>query len=389
MNCKKCGAEIENGLMYCPKCGESIQLVPDYNVLEEELLSKVVEDKNKNKDDKFATGVYKYIEKTEVVTPVDTSSKSNTTSHEPKIFTKKICILLFTAIITVAIISALVIIPYVGNHSYDSVMNMAVDAENNAEYAKALGYYEEAYELDDSSYEVIYGLGRMYYRVKDYENAIIYLKEALIIDPENKKIYTYLLNSLSALDDSDGIYDLAQSAPNDDIKDLISAYIMMPPSFSYEAGEYDKDFLLQLTANGDYQIFYTVNGKNPTTSGKLYSKPIQITEGTTVVKAVTQNSSGEYSDVATVEYTVTYKQLGLPVVTPTDGVFTQKVMISVEVPEGCTAYYTWDGTSPVRNGIQYTEPFPIIEGTSVLSVVLVDEDGNVSPTYHGNYIYQP
>ena len=75
--------------------------------------------------------------------------------------------------------------------------------------------------------------------------------------------------------------------------------------------------------------------------------------------------------------------------TPTDGVFTQKVMISVEVPEGCTAYYTWDGTSPVRNGIQYTEPFPIIEGTSVLSVVLVDEDGNVSPTYHGNYIYQP
>lgn len=389
MNCKKCGAEIENGLMYCPKCGESIQLVPDYNVLEEELLSKVVEDKNKNKDDKFATGVYKYTEKTEVVTPVDTSSKSNATSYEPKIFTKKICILLFTAIIAVAIISALVIIPYVGNHSYDSVMNMAVDAENNAEYAKALGYYEEAYELDDSSYEVIYGLGRMYYRVKDYENAIIYLKEALIIDPENKKIYTYLLNSLSALDDSDSIYDLAQSAPTDDIKDLISAYIMMPPSFSYEAGEYDKDFLLQLTVNGDYQIFYTVNGKNPTTSGKLYSKPIQITEGTTVVKAVTQNSSGEYSDVATVEYTVTYKQLELPVVTPTDGVYTQKVMISVEVPEGCTAYYTWDGTSPVRNGIQYTEPFPIIEGTSVLSVVLVDEDGNVSPTYHGNYIYQP
>ena len=48
MKCKKCGAEIENGLMYCPECGESIQLVPDYNVLEEELLSKVVEDKNKS-----------------------------------------------------------------------------------------------------------------------------------------------------------------------------------------------------------------------------------------------------------------------------------------------------------------------------------------------------
>ena len=43
--------------MYCPKCGESIQLVPDYDELEEELLSKVVEDKDKskkkNEDDKI------------------------------------------------------------------------------------------------------------------------------------------------------------------------------------------------------------------------------------------------------------------------------------------------------------------------------------------------
>ena len=388
MNCKKCGAEIENGLMYCPKCGESVQLVPDYNVLEEELLSKVVEDKNKNKDDKFATGVYKPIEKVEINTSVE-APKTSSTEHEPKVFTKKIRTLLFIAIIIVAIIGALMIIPYVSNHSYDNIMNMAVDAENNAQYAKALGYYEEAYAIDDSSYEVIYGLGRMYYRVKDYEKAVSFLEQALIIDPENKKIYTYLLNSLSALDDTARIYELAQGATNDEIKELISAYIMMPPSFSYEAGTYDKDFLLQLSTNGDYQIFYTLNGKNPTTSGKLYSKPIQITEGTTVVKAVAQNEAGEYSDVAIAEYTVAYKKLALPVVTPTDGVYNEKVMISIDVPEGCKAFYTWDGTNPTKNGIQYIDPFPILEGTSVLSVVIVDEDGNVSPTYHGNYIYQP
>ena len=146
--------------MYCPKCGESIQLVPDYNVLEEELLSKVVEDKNKNKDDKFATGVYKPIEKVENNVSVE-APKTSSTEYEPKVFTKKIRTLLFIAIIIVAIIGALMIIPYVGSHSYDNIMNMAVDAENNAQYAKALGYYEEAYTIDDSSYEVIYGLGRM------------------------------------------------------------------------------------------------------------------------------------------------------------------------------------------------------------------------------------
>ena len=47
MKCKKCGEEIESKLLYCPKCGEPIQLVPVYDVLEEELLSRVVEDKKK------------------------------------------------------------------------------------------------------------------------------------------------------------------------------------------------------------------------------------------------------------------------------------------------------------------------------------------------------
>ena len=53
MKCKKCGEEIESKLLYCPKCGEPIQLVPDYDVLEEELLSRVVEDKKKAKEEKL------------------------------------------------------------------------------------------------------------------------------------------------------------------------------------------------------------------------------------------------------------------------------------------------------------------------------------------------
>ena len=147
--------------------------------------------------------------------------------------------------------------------------------------------------------------------------------------------------------------------------------------------------IVQLTTNGDYQIFYTLNGKNPTTSGKLYTKPITLTEGKTTIKAVSQNKSGEYSDIATAEYTITYAKLSMPVVTPTDGVYTEKVMISISVPEGCKAFYTWDGTDPAVSGIQYVEPFPILEGASVLSVVIVDGKGNVSPMYRGDYIYQP
>ncbi len=396
MKCKKCGKEIENGLMYCPECGESIQLVPDYNVLEEELLFRVVEDKNKAKDDRFATGVYKKVEHIENDAPQASSinsktnnTKSNNTKAEPLVFTKKIKAIICAAVILIAIIGCFLILPYAGTHTYDSLMNSAVNAENNAKYAKALGLYEEAYALDNTSFEAIYGLGRMYYRVKDYNNAIKMLEQALEMDPDNEKIYTYLISSFDAIGDKESIYELASDTDNAKILELINAYILMPPSFNYDGGEYDEDIIIQLSSTGGYQIFYTLNGKNPTTSGKLYTKPIQLKEGKTVIKAVTQNEAGEFSEVVSNEYTISYPELSLPVVSPTDGIYDELVMISIEVPEGCVAYYTWDGTNPATNGIQYTEPFPIIEGSSVLSVVIVDEEGNVSPTYHGDYIYQP
>ena len=387
MICKKCGAEIENGLMYCPKCGESIQLVPDYNVLEEELLSRVVEDKKKSKDDKFATGVYQNSTATQPIVdkPVDRAQPKK----ENQVFTKKIKIILFSACIVIAIIGVFLIIPYMGTHTYNNVMDMAVEAEDNQQYAKALGYYEEAYGMDNSSFEAVYGLGRMYFNVKDYNSAISMLKIALESDPTNKKIYTYLIDSYDALNDIDSIIELGQNAPTDEIKELFASYILQPPEFNIPGGEYSEDQLIQLTCEGDNKIVYTTNGKNPTISGKLYSKPITIKEGTTVIKAATQNSAGEYSDVVTMEYKIVNAELGLPVVSPEDGVYSELVSISVEVPDGCEAYYTWDGTDPSVSGTLYTGPFTMLEGASVLSVVLVDEEGNVGPIYRGDYVYQP
>ena len=43
MRCLKCGAQIPEGDMYCPKCGSPIQLVPDYTSLENLLADEVKE----------------------------------------------------------------------------------------------------------------------------------------------------------------------------------------------------------------------------------------------------------------------------------------------------------------------------------------------------------
>ena len=34
MKCSKCGANMQDGTLYCPVCGQEVQWVPDYSTLE-------------------------------------------------------------------------------------------------------------------------------------------------------------------------------------------------------------------------------------------------------------------------------------------------------------------------------------------------------------------
>lgn len=380
MKCKKCGEEIESKLLYCPKCGEPIQLVPVYDVLEEELLSRVVEDKKKAKEEKFATGVYKN-------TPEVPEAKKlpKITTKKVNYFDKRHLILYTGAFFVVFILLFCVFGSYMGKHTYNNLMNSAVEAEENGNYGKALNFYEEAYTIDDDSFEAIYGLGRMYSRLNEHKKAVEYLSKARELDPTNTKIYTYLLNSYSALKDLDSIHALAELAPNDEIRQLVSSYFVTPPTFSEESGVYEDDLTIFISAAKDCQIFYTVNGKNPITSGKLYTKGITLKEGTLEIKAVALNSDGDYSDVVSASYTVEYVKLSTPEVTPQAGTFAGQQTISINVPDDCTAYYSLDGTNPRDNGIQYSGPFTLTTGSCVLSVIIVDSKGNESPLYMGGY----
>ena len=42
MKCRYCKAEIPEGELYCKKCGREVQIVPDYNPLEEMLTAHIL-----------------------------------------------------------------------------------------------------------------------------------------------------------------------------------------------------------------------------------------------------------------------------------------------------------------------------------------------------------
>ena len=42
--CAKCGAEIKEGCIYCSVCGNAVQIVPDYSVLEDDYLRSLLKE---------------------------------------------------------------------------------------------------------------------------------------------------------------------------------------------------------------------------------------------------------------------------------------------------------------------------------------------------------
>ena len=60
-------------------------------------------------------------------------------------------------------------------------------------------------------------------------------------------------------------------------------------------------------------------------------------------------------------------------------------MISVEVPEGCTVYYTMDGSIPDENSYIYGEPIPMKEGVTNYRFVALSTDGVYSEVTARSY----
>ena len=51
MKCIYCGEELQEGSLYCPKCGKAVQIVPDYNIYEEDYLKQVLTEENQKVSD--------------------------------------------------------------------------------------------------------------------------------------------------------------------------------------------------------------------------------------------------------------------------------------------------------------------------------------------------
>ncbi|MBQ7211842.1 MAG: chitobiase/beta-hexosaminidase C-terminal domain-containing protein [Muribaculaceae bacterium] len=159
------------------------------------------------------------------------------------------------------------------------------------------------------------------------------------------------------------------------------------PTFSPVAGTYTAAQNVTIAcATSGADIYYTLDGSNPTASSTKYTGPIAISASTTV-KAIAVKSGMNNSAVATAAYTITsvpVEKPATPTFTPAAGTYSTAQNVTIAcATAGAEIRYTLDGAAPSAASALYTGPIAISATTTVKAVAI--KDGQLSDVATATY----
>ena len=260
-------------------------------------------------------------------------------------------------------------------YSVSYQMEKAREYAKGGNYTQAIDYLEKAHKLDEEESDILFLTADYHYIQKQYDEAIEALK--IIIDEQEKfshgdveSAYDKTISIYKTKDDYQAINELLLSCTNEEIVTTFQRYIAKPPEFSFVEGNYEEVLPLKLSANTSGKIYYTLDGSIPDETSEVYTAPIFLETGTYVVNAYFVNDYGIASDMVSNTYTIDLLVPSAPEVSVYSGDYYEPYMIEVTAPEGCSIYYTMDGTYPTADSILYTAAIAMPLGASTYKLLL-------------------
>lgn len=435
MKCTYCGADIPEEQLVCPRCGREVQIVPDYNPLDEVLTAHVkgaldktmsLEENRKNgsagsnrrrdytgrqnytgRQDRGMTGrsrsatgrtqgrttghtrTSRMDDRTRSLSSTRSLSREEQAARKRKAEKKRerakkkrLRLLLILGILLILAVAGGILIY---QNSYSGQLRQGYHALEAGNYDDALARFQRAVSRDRERPEAYTGMSQVYIEQDNLDQAEQVFLDALEGQDSNTELYRAAITFYLDTSQEQKVSELLENCSSDRVLRELAQYVSEPPEFSLDEDEVYEDVqALELTGSGT-AIYYTTDGSEPDTSSTKYTEPITLNEETTVVKAISVNEEGIPSVTVEKTFQIEFPSIAAPNVTPSTGQYSTSQTIEVEQLEDYEIRYTTDGTMPDSGSELYTGPIDMPEGSTVFTFVYIDKSGRVSQSTTRSY----
>lgn len=377
MKCSHCGSDMLKELVFCEKCGKERLLVP---VFEPEIEDSVAESMS-NIVQELSPDIQPNIHTAEE--PSNTTEKPDDKGRGAKQIN-----FFVTAIIALIIfICVFSIFFYVyTENSFDYQYQRAQNAFANGQYEEALEIADICMKMEPDSVEM-----RLFkieiYQEQELTDVVIEKCKALIdFAPERQEAYDILIPIYIKSEQYQKLSYLLAQCPIQSVTEQYADYMALPPEFDPGEGAFNTSISLKLIGGGNGTIYYTLDGSEPSKYSDRYTAPVKLLSGNYEVSAIYINDFGICSDIVTKTYDIESYIDIVPEISAPSGDYVIPQSIQVTVPdEGCSVYYTTDGSEPTMDSDIYTTAFLMPLGSSTFKFLMVDSEGNESEIVTRNY----
>lgn len=135
--------------------------------------------------------------------------------------------------------------------------------------------FEKAVEKSQARAEAYAGLAAVYNAQEDLDRAEMVFWDAIEANPTSVELYEEMIDFYIATDQETQIPLLLDECEDESVLTALKSYQVKVPKFSLDESKYDEVQELTLTSKAK-EIYYTIDGSEPTTDSTKYEEPISI-----------------------------------------------------------------------------------------------------------------
>lgn len=363
VKCPNCGEEVERGSLYCPKCLAEVPWVREFDTMETRMHRQKLETKAAQSGKNLR------------IRWKGCRARLKKLLHMHK---REVSVLFLALVLLMGGAAGAL-----SRQTFSSLYARARNAWQKENYEQALELVDRALEKHPSDDKANLLLAMILEKRGEIPASILVLKASAKKNPDSVQTYDMLMRLLSNEGKTAEIEEILSECTSKEVLEACREYICPEPQASLAAGTYTSVQNLELSAGYD-RIYYTLDGSMPSQDSARYTGPITLGEGTTVLNAFGVNDRNISSGILTLKYVVVLKGPSAPEVAPESGIYRRHTVISIEVPDGCRAYYAFD-KEPDEDSTEYINPITMPQGMHVFYAILIAANGKVSETTMRDY----